>query len=243
MKVKTIRKHDLFYLKENRYKKTKEIFKFVGKKIAAYKKKNKKKISIADFGCANGEFQYYLYKTFKPDKIFGYDVIDKLLSKAKKKIPQVSFNKGSILKRNTCKKNSFDITTAIGVLTIFDSFEKTIDNLIYWTRPKGKILLHALLNEFPLDVNVKYSHSNNWEYEKPKFWESGWNIYSKETIKKFLKKKKIKSFKFNKFTLKTKLKKQKDVLRTWSASLDNKKILLNGLNIVQPHYIIEIDLL
>ena len=100
-----------------------------------------------------------------------------------------------------------------------------------------------MLNEYPLDVNVKYSHSNNWKYEKPKFWESGWNIYSKETIKKFLKKKKIKSFKFNKFTLKTKLNKQKDVLRTWSASLDNKKILINGLNLVQPHYIIEIDLL
>ena len=42
MKVKTIRKHDLFYLKENRYKKTKEIFKFVGKKLLLIKKKKKK---------------------------------------------------------------------------------------------------------------------------------------------------------------------------------------------------------
>ena len=242
MKIRTIRKHDLFYLKENRYKKVKEIFKFVGKKIIDYKKKKSGKISMADFGCANGEFQYYLYNTFRSDKIFGYDVVDRLISKAKKNISQVTFKHGSILKRSTCKKNSYDVTTAIGVITIFDSFEKTINNLIYWTKPKGKILLHALINEYPVDINIKYSHSKNWKYEKPKFWESGWNVYSKETIKKFLKKKKIKKFKFNKFVLKAKLKKQDDVLRSWTAILDKKKVLINGLNLIQPHYIIEIDL-
>ena len=42
--------------------------------------------------------------------------------------------------------------------------------------------------------------------------------------------------------LKAKLKKQDDVLRSWTAILDKKKVLINGLNLIQPHYIIEIDL-
>ena len=64
----------------------------------------------------------------------------------------------------------------------------------------------------------------------------------KRNNKEIFKKKKIKKFKFNKFALKAKLKKQADVLRSWTATLDNKKVLINGLNLIQPHYIIEIDL-
>jgi len=242
MKIKTLRRHDAFYLNENRYKKTKEVFRFVGDKIIKFKKKKNKKISIADFGCANGEFQYYLYRVFKGDDIFGYDSLNKLLIKAKKKVPQVKFKNGSILNKKACAKNSFDVTTAIGVLCIFDSFEETIDNLIYWTKPGGTILLHALLNDYPLDINIKYSHSKNWKYEKPKFWESGWNVYSKATIEKYLIKKKVKNFMFNKFTLKSNLKKREDSLRSWTVNLNGKKVLTNGLNFIHHHSIIEINL-
>jgi len=242
MKIKTLRKHDSFYLNENRYKKTKEIFKFVGEKIIKFKEKKNTKISIADFGCANGEFQYYLYRVFKGDEIYGYDSLNELLLKAKKMVPEVKFKKGSILEKETCDKNSFHVTTAIGILSIFDSFEATIDNLIHWTKPGGKILLHALLNEDPIDINIKYSHSKNWKYQKPKFWESGWNVYSIATIKKYLIKKKVKNFIFDRFTLKSNLTKRDDTLRSWTVNLDGKKVLTNSLNFIQHHYIIEIDL-
>ena len=114
--------------------------------------------------------------------------------------------------------------------------------MIYWTKPGGKILLQALLNDYPLDINIKYSHSKNWKYEKPKFWESGWNVYSKATIEKYLIKKKVKNFTFNKFTLKSNLKKREDSLRSWTINLNGKKVLTNGLNFAQHHSIIEIDL-
>ena len=52
----------------------------------------------------------------------------------------------------------------------------------------------------------------------------------------------MKKVKFNKFILKAKLKKQDDIPRSWTATLDNKKVLINVLNLIQPHYIIEIDL-
>ena len=242
MKIKKIRKHDYFYLKENRYKNVKEVFKFIGSKIFQFKKKNKSNISIADFGCANGEFQYYLCRKFKKDRIYGFDIIKKLLNKAKKNVPEVKFIHGSILDKKICRKNSFNVTTAVGVLSIFDSFEKTINNLIYWTKPGGKILLHALLNENPVDINLKYSHSKNWKYQKPKFWEIGWNVYSINTIKKYLLGKKLKNFRFNKFILKKELKKREDTLRSWTVKLNRKKVLINGLNMIQNHYIIEIDL-
>ena len=242
MKIKTLRKHDSFYLNENKYKKTKEIFKFVGEKIIKFKEKQNTKISIADFGCANGEFQYYLYRAFKGDEIYGYDSINKLLLKAKKMIPEVKFKKGSILIKETCDKNSFDVTTSIGVLSIFDSFERIIDNLIHWTKPGGKIFLETMLNENPVDINVKYSHSENWKNQQPKYWESGWNVFSKATIEKYLIKKKVNNFTFNKFNLKSSLKKSDDLLRSWTVNLDGKNVLTNGLNFIQHHFIIEIDL-
>ena len=80
--------------------------------------------------------------------------------------------------------------------------------------------------------------------KKPKYWESGYNIFSKQTISKFLKnKKEVKNFKFHKFTMKKKINQNpKDYLRAWTIGPDKKKMIVNGLNIIQTFYFIEIIL-
>ena len=240
--VKIYRKHDNFYLKENRYKRPKEIFKVFSQKILKYSKKNKLS-HIADIGCAAGEFSYYLDSLFRDVEIHGYDVLDVLLKKAKKNVPNVKFFKKSILNSNLSKKKYYEIITCIGVISIFDSFEEVIKNCINMCRPKGKILLQALINSSPIEVNIKYALSEKWRYKKPLYWESGWNIFSQKTVKNFLKKqKRIKKFKIYDHKVKFNLKKNNDPLRTWTVNLNNKKKLMNGLNLIVPEKIIEIDL-
>ena len=57
--MKFKRTHDKLYLKENRYDRPKEMFKFIFKK--SFIKKNANEV-IGDFGCAAGEFLYFLNK-------------------------------------------------------------------------------------------------------------------------------------------------------------------------------------
>lgn len=54
---KAIRIHDKLYLKENRYKNTKESFKLLIK-ILKNKIKKFEKYTLLDVGCANGELIY-----------------------------------------------------------------------------------------------------------------------------------------------------------------------------------------
>ena len=241
---KIIRLHDKFYLKENRYKRPKEMFIFLQKLI---KKNNlyKKKLKVGDIGCSNGEFCYFLKKNFNNFNIRGYDILKDLILKARLKVKNVNFYQGSILNQNLINKNEFDITFCLGVISIFDSFETSINNLLRWTKPKGKIYIFSFFNNYPIDVNIKFSKSENWLKNKPKFWESGYNVFAKKTISKFLKNKnQVKSFKFHDFTMKKNLKiNHKDYLRSWTInSANNKKLIMNGTNLLHPFSILEINL-
>ena len=105
--MKSKRLHDHIYLKENRYKDTKEMFKFIDKEAFEKKAKNNKE-DICDFGCAAGEFLYFLRNKYLNKNFTGVDVRADLLSKAKKIVKNVKFIKGSVLNKNLLKKTKFD---------------------------------------------------------------------------------------------------------------------------------------
>ena len=242
-KIKVFRKADVLYLKENRYKKPKEITKLLTNKITKIHKK-KRIFDIADIGCAAGEFLYYLKNNLNYVNFYGFDSQHLLLNKSKNRVKNVEFIKKSILTDFHKYKNKYDISTCLGVIQIFDDFEKPIKNLIKITKPGGKIFIQTLINDFPIDVNIKYSKSKNWLNGRPTYQESGWNIISKKTITKFLKNnKEVKNFKIYdiKYTY-NQNKDLKDPMRSWSVYLNNQKKIMNGLNLLIPEKIIEISL-
>ena len=243
-KIQTLRLHDDLYLNENRYNNPKEIFIFLTKIIKKIKFNYNNIVNIGDIGCSNGELSYNLKKNFPEAEITGYDILKPLILKARKKVKNVKFFTGSVLSKNLVKKNKFDVTLLSGVLSIFDSFELPINNLIRWTKPSGKILIFAFFNNFPLDVNIKFSKSENWLKNRPKFWESGYNVFSKNTISNFLKNhKNVKKFKFYDFTMKNNLKiNHNDYLRSWTFNSNKKKLIMNGTNLLHPFAVLEIDL-
>jgi 2-polyprenyl-3-methyl-5-hydroxy-6-metoxy-1,4-benzoquinol methylase len=241
--TKIIRKADTLYLLENRYKQPKEIFKFLSKKIKKIHK-NQELCNLADIGCAAGEFLYHLKKNLENVKLYGFDSQNLLLNKARKNVKNVNFIKKSILGNLNKYKDKYDVSTCVGVISIFDNFEIPIKNLIKITKPGGKIFLQALINDFPIDVNIKYSKSKNWLSGKPKYLESGWNIISRDTLIKFLKKnKEIKNFKI--YDIKHTYNQKRNIadpMRSWTVTMNRKKKIINGLNLLIPEKIVEISL-
>ena len=164
------------------------------------------------------------------------------MSSNKLKKNNIKIFSGSVLNKRIFKNNISDISVSCGVLPIFDDYKLYLNNLIKFTKKKGKIFIASLFNNFPLDVYVKYQRSKDY---KKNFLESGWNIFSKESILKFLKKnKKIKKVYYKDFQIRKNLKKNiNDPVRSWTFRNRNGKLITtNGLSLILPTSILCIEL-
>ena len=113
------------YEKKNRFKKPKESFRKLVKLLKNIKKKSD--LKLLDIGCSNGELLYNLKKNFKKISLYGIDIDQNLLTKAKKKCSKdIKFKKGNIF-RGIKGIGRFDIIILSGVLSIFKDGEKIID--------------------------------------------------------------------------------------------------------------------
>ncbi len=237
---KVQRTHDDFYAQQNSFEKPKDSFKALGALIAEYKKHANRKLNIADWGCAAGAFPYYLKSILPEDNIMGYEFLQKLVDTAKKNFPGISFTQSSILDAQAAPENSFDVIVLSGVLSIFDDVEPVLANILRWTRPGGKIFMHGMFNPDDVDIFVKYNPSA--EYGK-NVLESGWNIISQKTLKTLLIQKGAKACRFHPFSLSVDLaKNESDPVRSWTETrADGSRIITNGLCLLQPQFIVEID--
>jgi len=231
--MKIERLHDDLYLYENRYNNPKECFKDLIK-ILKNKKLNKN-INYGDIGCSNGELIFNIFKNFKNWKITGFDVKKNLLKKAKLINPKVKFKRIDISKKKS-QNEKYDIITMSGVLSIFDKPEEILNNCLKFLKKKGSFFVFGHFNPYPIDVYIKYKELN----ANKNIFQSGWNIFSIKTMRKFAKKNKLKLNLFP-FNIKININKnRKDVIRSWTFKDINKKNLItNGLCIIQHQYWIE----
>jgi ubiquinone/menaquinone biosynthesis C-methylase UbiE len=235
------RTHDELYLKENRHKKPKEMFKFILKNSLGEENFDKS-LKILDVGCAAGEFLHYVKKKTSIDDLSGMDIRPELLNKAKGLLKHVKFYKKDVLKNNSFKISTFDTIFMIGVHPIFDDFKKPFNNLIKWTKKRGKLYICDMFNPYPVDVIIRYKLAKNNKSEQ---YETGWNNFSILSVSNFLKKnKKIKSFSFKKFDMPFDLKKNKsDPVRSWTIKeKKNTRLMTNGLCIIQNQILLTINL-
>ena len=224
-------KSNIFYIKEDRSKKPKEIFKITYDLLKKKSILKKRKLLMADFGCATGDFISYLKKKID-NEIYGFDINKSFVQVAKKKVKDGKFIKLDILKKNIRFKKNFDITFSLGTSPHFDSIEKYLTSLIFYTKNKGLIIIESIFNNYDLDVLVKHKYSN----DQSNTWQSDWNFFSKKTISKILKKNvRVKSFYFYDYKFTKTLKKKKEPIRSWSVNLNGKKQLMNGLMFIQNH--------
>tara|TARA_B100000902_G_scaffold396438_1_gene457440 strand:+ start:38 stop:751 length:714 start_codon:yes stop_codon:yes gene_type:complete len=225
------RLHDKLYLKENRYNKPKESFKEILKIIKKQKNLKNKNIEYLDVGCASGELIYFISKNLKNIRITGLDVMIDLLKKAKKYNPQSSFFQKNINSKKFIFKKKYDLITMTGVLSIFDNFETSLNNLKKMMNTNSILIIHGHFNPYPYDVLVKYT-----EKGKRNILQSGWNIFSISSLKKYCKDKKL-SISVVPFLIKKHLfQNKKDLIRTWTIKYKNRNYFTNGLNLFLSKY-------
>ena len=234
------RTHDEFYLRENRYKEPKEFFKFTAHNAFSREQKSLT-FSVCDFGCAAGEFLYYLHTILPNAALFGVDVMPALLKKASQFVPSAILQEGSVLDSGCKPDGVYDRSFLLGVHTIFDEFETCFSNLIKWTKSGGSVYIGGQFNPFPVDVLIKYKESKNYGSD---IYESGWNIFSQQSVSDFLSKhEKVSSYFFHKFDITIDLPPREDPLRSWTIrDWQGNRLITNGLCILQPFYLLEIKL-
>lgn len=238
------RTHDYLYLDENRYEKPKQLHLDIIEHIKNIQATDKSFIPsrFLDVGCAAGEFVFSVKKFFHDYEVHGLELLPDLIKKAKKNVRNVEFFTGDISEVNSAHLEFYDIVTCIGVLSIFDDFTIPISNLLEWCKTNGLVIIHSLFSDYPFDVRVYYNESKNFS---DGILERGWNIFSKETVSRYLENlicdRRIKSFEFFDFEMHSELDKRADLVRSWTLRDDSGKLhITNGLNLLQPHSILVI---
>tara|TARA_B100000029_G_scaffold369398_1_gene363229 strand:- start:3161 stop:3871 length:711 start_codon:yes stop_codon:yes gene_type:complete len=215
---------------QDRYKDPKQVFKTIYKIINNYNKD--KNLKIIDFGGAEGAFAHFVINQQPNYEITNIEYDKKLLELSKKNVPLCKSIIGDINSCPKIKNNSYDIVTCIGVISIFDDFRPSINEMLRVVKKGGLIIINNMWNSYPIDLLIKVRHAKNGSQKKFNNWESGWNMISIKTISEFLKnKKKVKSFSFKKVIMKKDLLKNKNnLLRSWTNKYKNgERYHFNGI--------------
>ena len=117
--------------------------------------------TIADFGCGIGNLIYYINKTYKPLKSYGYDFSDKVIELAKKRLPDTSFIEHDIYKDPNIK---FDIIFCTETLEHLLYPDKVLQNFTSILLDKGYIFI--TVPDGRKDTFI--GHINFWSVES---WE------------------------------------------------------------------------
>ena len=228
--AKIVRTHDNFYAKEL-IKEPKTSFVLVGNLIESLDLKRGG--GVADIGCAVGAFPNYLKGRFKYINVTGFEYSKELVGKAISLFPGIKFIPADITNSDDWVPylNSFDIVTVLGVLSIFDDIDDSLQNIKKILKKDGKVFIHGMFNPYPLDVFIKYREAGSENMDL----ESGWNIISQKTVVNKLHDIGFHSIKFHPFKLDINLPRQEDPVRSWTEMLiDGERQIVNGLCIKQP---------
>ena len=171
----------------------------------------------------------------------NYDLLKFAKNKNKNKKIKIKYDD---ITRHNKQKLKADIIHSAGVLNIFDNVENTINQLISRCNRGGHIYIIHYFNEHDVDYIVRYR--DNINSKEKEINEMGWNVFSKQSISRILKKiKKVAKFRFIEVkypqTISVKRDK-KDPMRSWTAYYNKSKYFVNGLNFLNKIYFLEIKL-
>ncbi len=230
-----VRTHDKFYLKENYKTEPKEYYKLVKSEIEKNFHGLLEGRAILDVGCETGSFLHYLRESFPSASLTGLDVMQELLDEVNKPndIGAVTIN-ADISSQLTISEK-YDAVTMLGVLGIFDDYEKVIDNLVSLISDDGCVYIFSAFNPEDLDMIMRCRRSND-DGE----WEKGWNVFSLETIRNYCEHKgwKHEIIEFHMpFAIE---KRTSDPLRSWTVTLNGEMAVINGLQLLHNFYLFKI---
>lgn len=203
--------------------------------------------TVLDIGCASGDFLFKLTSVQPSIKAVGIDKSHSLINMAKKgqgKRENLQFIKLDINSKNCflyrqLLETRAEFVTILGTLHTFHDFAPILQPLVINPNTKT-ILIHSPFNHDPVNVQVFHQDltSNNGTYQ------SGYNIFSQESMSQFLHKNNVHDFQFIPFVMKKTLHKDKDhpMFNYHLIDKDRRKWLTNGARIIFQEYFLLINL-
>jgi SAM-dependent methyltransferase len=146
---------------------------------------------VCDFGCAAGDFLFYL-RSLAPDaRYFGYDLANAAIVQAQAReqarqddlSPAILFRPGSVLDKALLPAASLDVAFMLGVHPFFDEIESALANLLLWARGGGYLAIFGLFNPYPVDVHVTYRPVGDSPAGES---GRGWNLFAKAAVSRYL---------------------------------------------------------
>lgn len=169
------------YLSHDRYDNPKAIFKVVVDTLKAVASP-KKTYSYADIACANGEFSYYLKKTFPHWNLAAFDFQPEHIETAKS-FPGLAGVRLEV-KDLFDIDETFDHVSMMGILSTFwDPFEP-LEKLLSICRDGGMIFIDGYFSE--LDVEVRCVWMDKSTPEGRGKWRRDWSVHTQSGLREFL---------------------------------------------------------
>ena len=196
---------------------------------------------MLDVGCATGDFLWFLRTNYDNLNLFGVDVDNELLMRAKTEVPEAIFINADIISDDF--GDGYDFIFMNGVHSIFNAGEPFL-----WINPlikavkkskKSKVYVFGLFNDENLDVNIQSRGSSAIDDD----WEVGWNITSKKTVSDYCDSVGYKCT-FHDFNIQIDISKNSDdPLRSWTIPTKKGcRIIVNGLQLVHTFSLMELSL-
>ncbi|WP_033068650.1 class I SAM-dependent methyltransferase [Thalassospira australica] len=231
MKEAAYRNHQ-HYINEGWSSEPKETFKSLARIIKRYSEHQD--LNLLDVGCATGELLGFLSTEFECYRLVGADITQGLLDTGARLLPKAEFVLASALDLPESFAEQFDVVTSIGCMSIFNEseIESFWENLFAAVKPGGLVIVLSPLNEFGVDAMIRHRKRQEGE---PGSWETGWNIFSQETISEIVANHSV-DVKFERFRIPFAIERRDDPIRTWTMQTENKDLqLTNGLKLLIDH--------
>jgi len=193
--------------------------------------------NVLDIGCATGEFIAYMESEFPEWKFTGLDIFADLIEKARAFLPKQTFVNCDYLSLDSSYDNTFDVITAIGVISLFsgDDLDAFWSKSAQLLKPGGSIIVLGPVNEFGVDMDLKH---RKWVDGERRGWERGWSIPSRQSIELSVKEY-FETYNFSPYEPQLDLEPKADPIRTWTVSYKGKKRqLTNGLKLLVDYNLI-----
>lgn len=215
--------------KEDRYETPKWVFKMILNNIL--NKFEKRRVSVLDVGTAEAALPNFLLKNLNCD-VSGLEFSEDLVSLAREKVPACDTRQGDANDLSCYEDESFDVVTCVGVISIFDDFRPSVNEMIRVTKPGGLLMVQNFWNAFPVDLIIRTRFATQDPDQEFEGWTAGWNMISLKTMSAFLdQSSRVDSYYFEKVILPYDIQpNNENPLRSWtSIGQDGDRFHMNGI--------------
>ncbi|MDI5963967.1 class I SAM-dependent methyltransferase [Streptomyces sp. SL13] len=191
---------------------------------------------VLDIGCSAGAFVAYLSRERPNLRCTGVDLLAPVVEAARANVPGADFAVADLLDAATLP-TGFDVTTMLGIHSLFDDPGCWIEPALSTLRPGGRLVAFGLFNDEPVDVLVRMRDSRP---DASGDWQTGWTTWSKRTVEQHLLRSGL-SWTWHAYALDRRVERwSPDPLHSWTVDVDGEAATVNGGRLLHSHAILEV---